>query len=90
MRFRVRFEYNEETGEVEMFRVDALAEGARAADHDRVHDQVSAELAGVVERGAGIVEEPPSGPPGAGLVPPAPATESPRHQEVLPPEALGG
>lgn len=91
MRFRVRFEYNQETGEVETFRIDALADGPRAADHDRVHDQVSTELAGVVERDAGIVEEPP-GRREAGPTPPlaAPSTESSSQREALPPEALGG
>jgi hypothetical protein len=57
MRFRVRFAYNEQTGEVEMFRVEALTDGARAQDHDDVHDRVSGELADVVEPGAAVYEE---------------------------------
>ena len=74
MRFRVQFAYNEETGEVEMFRVESLADGARARDHDEVHDRVSGELADVVEPGAAVQEEPPQARPRSGRIAP-PATE---------------
>ena len=92
MRLRVRFQYNETTGKVETFQVDAVTDGERAADHDRVHDQIAADLAGVVERDAGIDREPPAGPRGdrhhTPLTAPSPDT---RHQrQALPPETISG
>ncbi|SDT45825.1 hypothetical protein [Actinoplanes derwentensis] len=64
MRFQVRFEYDEATGEVSVFQVDAVPESGRAGDHDRLHDQVSAELAGLLEVNAEVVEQEEPGIPG--------------------------
>lgn len=90
MRLRVRFQYNEETGDVEVFQVDAVAEGQRTADHDSVHDRVSTELAAVVERSAQIVEQPPHAQAGTGFLPasPLPQTQQQTEQGTAPPEAL--
>ncbi len=50
MRVRVRFRYNSDTGEVEMFIVEALGADVSDADHDRRHDAATAEVAGIVDR----------------------------------------
>jgi hypothetical protein len=56
MRYRVQFRFREDTGEVEMFRVETVDADARAADHDTAHDRVAAEVAGIVESDA-LIEE---------------------------------
>lgn len=56
MRYRVRFVFNEDTGEVELLRVDTVEGGERAADHDAQHDRVTRQLAGLLEPDA-VIEE---------------------------------
>ena len=60
MRYRVKFRYREDTGEVEAFRVETTEPGIQAPDHDAQHDRVAAEVAGVVERDAEIEEVQPT------------------------------
>jgi hypothetical protein len=57
MRYRVEFRYRDDTGEVEMLRVEVVETGQRAVDHDAQHDRVAAELARVLEPGAEILED---------------------------------
>jgi hypothetical protein len=57
MRVRVRFRFNTETGEVEVFRIDDLAEGAPQFDHDARHEAAARDVARVVDPHARIVEE---------------------------------
>jgi hypothetical protein len=56
VRYRVRFVFNEDTGEVELLRVDSVEGGERAADHDAQHDRVTRQLAGLLEPDA-VIEE---------------------------------
>jgi hypothetical protein len=56
VRYRVKFRYREDTGEVEAFMVETTEPGIQAPDHDTQHDRVTTELAGVVERDAQIEE----------------------------------
>jgi hypothetical protein len=56
MRVRVRFRYRADTGEVEVFTVDAVGADATEADHDRRHDAATASVARVVENNAQIDE----------------------------------
>jgi hypothetical protein len=56
VRVRVRFRYDPATGEVAMFQVEDVSTGPQEADHNARHDRVTAEIAGLVERGAHIVE----------------------------------
>lgn len=81
MRVRVKFRYRADTGEVEMFLVEDLHEGAPLADHDARHDRAAADVARVVENNALIEEAMPGAETAA---PPQPAEEQPR----LPPELL--
>jgi hypothetical protein len=57
VRVRVRFVYRADTGEVEEFRVDDVADGPRAADHDARHDAATLDVAEVVDPHPHIVEE---------------------------------
>ena len=54
-RVRVRFRYRADTGEVEMFTVDAVGDTS-AADHDLRHDRVTDDIAQVIEANARIEE----------------------------------
>jgi hypothetical protein len=56
MRVKVRFRFNAETGEIEVFGVDDLHEGPRLVDHDAWHDRAAADVARVVEANA-LIEE---------------------------------
>ena len=56
MRYRVRFVFNEDTGEVELLQVDSVSQGERAPDHDAQHDRVTRQVAGLLESGA-VFEE---------------------------------
>ncbi|MFE9448070.1 hypothetical protein [Streptomyces sp. NPDC006739] len=56
MRVRVRFRYRADTGEVELYEVEEIGSGPRAADHDARHDGVAAALARLVEDNA-LIEE---------------------------------
>ncbi|WP_274564232.1 hypothetical protein [Streptomyces spiramyceticus] len=56
MRVRVRFRYRADTGEVELYEVEDIGPGPRAADHDARHDRAAAALARIVEDNA-LIEE---------------------------------
>lgn len=56
MRVRVRFRYRADTGQVELYEVEEVGSGPRAADHDARHDGVAAALARLVEDNA-LIEE---------------------------------
>ncbi|MGP4045107.1 hypothetical protein [Streptomyces sp. 2A115] len=56
MRVRVRFRYRADTGEVELYEVEEIGSGPRAADHDARHDRAAAALARLVEDNA-LIEE---------------------------------
>ena len=56
MRVRVRFRYNGQTGQVEVFEVADLHDGPRAADHDDRHDAVTADVGRVVDPHPRVVE----------------------------------
>jgi hypothetical protein len=56
VRYRVEFRYRDDTGEVEMLRVEVVEGGQRASDHDEQHDRVAGEVAGVIEQGAEVTE----------------------------------
>ncbi|MFF7449498.1 MULTISPECIES: hypothetical protein [unclassified Streptomyces] len=63
MRVRVRFRFNTDTGEVELFQVDDIGDGS-GPEHEAEHDRVSAELGRLLARRPDIeevspVEEPP-------------------------------
>jgi len=77
MRVRVRFRYNRETGEVEMFRVDDIEGGLRAPDHDARHERVARDVGRAIVEGNPLIEElPPDLAAQSGeRVAPAPAPE---------------
>ncbi len=56
MRYRVQFRYREDTGEVEVFRVETVNADARARGHNAEHDRVTREVAGLLENDA-VIEE---------------------------------
>lgn len=45
----VRLRINKRTGEIEFFQVDAERDGRSAAEHDRLHDELAAEIGGVLD-----------------------------------------
>ncbi|MBE8470841.1 hypothetical protein [Streptomyces justiciae] len=55
MRVRVRFRFNTDTGEVELFQVDDIGTGS-GPDHDAEHDRISAELGQVLARRPDVEE----------------------------------
>jgi hypothetical protein len=57
MRVRVRFRFNTESGEVELFQVDDVGAGSGPA-HDAEHDRISAELGGLLARRPDVEEVP--------------------------------
>lgn len=57
MRVRVRFRFNTESGEVELFQVDDVGSGSGPA-HDAEHDRISAELGGLLARRPDVEEVP--------------------------------
>jgi hypothetical protein len=67
----VRFRYRADTGEIEQFQVDDLADGVRTADHDARHDAATLDVARVVDAHP-VVTELSSGPP---PTPSGPVTE---------------
>jgi FtsH ternary system domain X3 len=85
VRYRVQFVYREDTGEVELFRVETDPSAERAADHDEAHDRVATELAGVLEADA-VVEEL----PGAAGLPAAPRRAERTGDEVAERPTLAG
>ncbi|MFD3835585.1 hypothetical protein ACFWWC_04915 [Streptomyces sp. NPDC058642] len=89
MRVRVRFRFNTETGEVELFQVDDIGSGS-GPEHDAEHDRISAELGQVLARRPDVeevspFEEPPrwrhDPPPAAGLRSEDEETEASGEQE---------
>ena len=56
MRVRVKFRYNADTGEVEVFEVDDFRDGPRLTDHDVRHDRAARDVARIVEANA-LIEE---------------------------------
>jgi hypothetical protein len=89
MRVRVRFRFNTETGEVELFQVDDIGSGS-GPEHDAEHDRISAELGQVLARRPDVeeispLEEPPrwrhDPQPAAGLRSEDEETESSGEQE---------
>lgn len=58
MRYRVRFRYREDTGEVDTFLVETVDADARASGHNAAHQRVAAEVAGILETDAQIEERP--------------------------------
>ncbi|MBY8847822.1 hypothetical protein [Saccharothrix longispora] len=71
MRVRVRFRYRVDTGEVEVFQVDDLVDGPRAADHDARHDAATLDVARVVDPNPRFLE-----------VAGTPPAEAPRLPEI--------
>ena len=89
MRVRVRFRFNTETGEVELFQVDDIGSGS-GPEHDAEHDRISAELGQVLARRPDVeeispLEEPPrwrhDPPPAAGSRAEDEETEASGEQE---------
>jgi FtsH ternary system domain X3 len=80
MRYRVQFRYREDTGEVEVFRVETVDADLRASDHDEAHDRVATELAGIVEPGALIEELLPEPARPAEQVAPAPRAQEDKQE----------
>jgi hypothetical protein len=78
MRVRVTFRYRADTGEVEVFTVDAIDGDASDADHDLLHDRATASVARVVERHPDIQEVRPGDPAEAEQAPPDPPGGPPR------------
>jgi hypothetical protein len=56
VRVRVRFRFNAESGEVEVFQVDDLRDGPPLADHDARHDRAAFDVARVIENNP-LIEE---------------------------------
>jgi hypothetical protein len=83
VRVRVKFRYNADTGEVEVFEVDDLQDGPRLADHEARHDRAARDVARVVEANA-LIEEAPPGARAAAVpytaTPPGTPEEQERHE----------
>lgn len=82
MRVRVKFRYRPETGEVELYEVEDIGRGPRAADHDARHDHAAVDLARLVEDNAEIEEIHGAGPPRLREDPPTAGDESASEQTV--------
>lgn len=81
MRVRVKLRFNKLTGEVEEFLVDDQdLPWLPAAEHNRQHDRIAAEVGGVLERHPTVTEMLPGqpAPAAADAVPDASATEAER------------
>ena len=65
MDIEVRFRFNKRTGEVEEFVVEAGADNLPEAEHNRLHDQRTAELARLLERNPQVTEVTSAPPPAA-------------------------
>jgi hypothetical protein len=96
MRVQVKFRFNADTGEVEVFEVATVGDGPRDPRHDARHDQEARNLARVIDPHARVVEELPTeaavlpaGREGPAAVPGEPAErqepqpEEPRREEPL-------
>jgi len=60
MRVQVKFRFNADTGEVEVFEVATVGDGPRDPRHDARHDQEARNLARVIDPHARVVEELPA------------------------------
>jgi len=86
MEVKVKFRYNRATGQVEMFEIDDQNSMLPAAEHNREHERIAAEIGRVVERNPHVIEVL----PGIGAVPASQPTRKPdaedAHdtQEILP------
>ena len=58
----VKFRFNKLTGEVEEFDVDDVASSLPAAEHNREHERIAAEIGRVLERNPRLVELDPNAP----------------------------
>jgi FtsH ternary system domain X3 len=85
MRYRVQFRYREDTGEVEVFRVETLDADPRATGHDAEHDQVTREIAGILDTDPLIEELQPQRLPAESV----PAHQAPEEQRRQDPETHG-
>jgi hypothetical protein len=56
MQYQVHFRFNKRTGEVEEFVVETTGDDLPEAEHNRLHDQRTADLARLLERNPGVVE----------------------------------
>ena len=88
MRYRVQLRVREDTGEVELFRVDTVGADLRAEGHNAAHDQVTAEVAGVLETDAEIDEVYPVATPRP-VAEHQPRRETAAERQPLPPETHG-
>jgi hypothetical protein len=50
VRVQVRFRFNSNTGEVEMFDIDDLDSRLPRDEHNREHDRIATQIGGVLER----------------------------------------
>jgi hypothetical protein len=80
MRVRVRFRFNTDTGEVELFQVDDIGDGF-GAEHDAEHDRISAELGAVLARRPDVEEVMPHEEPPRWRHDPLPAPGRPTRDE---------
>jgi hypothetical protein len=71
VRVRVSFRYRADTGEVEVFEIEDLAEGPPLADHDARHDAAARDVARVVAPHPIVSEVPPGASTDAGRTPAA-------------------
>lgn len=72
MDVRVKFRFNKSTGQVEVFEIDDENSTLPAAEHNREHDRIAAEIGRVVERNPLVIEML----PGASVVDPPPRQRS--------------
>jgi hypothetical protein len=84
MKVNVRFRFNVLTGQVEEFVVDDIDSRLPAAEHEREHDRITHEVAGVIEQHARIVEMRPGAEPRAQPAPPVRNTEPSPEAEPSP------
>lgn len=57
MHLRVQFRFRADTGEVEIFQVEDVADEPRQPDHDARHERATRNLARIVDPHALIIEE---------------------------------
>lgn len=85
MHLRVQFRFRADTGEVEIFRVEDVADEPRQPDHDARHERATSNLARIIDPHALIIEE------NQGVVvEPAPQEQHPPQAAATPapPEAM--
>lgn len=82
MRVRVRFRFNTDTGEVELFQVDDIGAGS-GPEHDAEHDRISAELGQVLARRPDVEEISPFEERPLQRHDPTPQTPRRTHEEAI-------